>query len=111
MTRRPRKRRNPGHGGGVSQIKAIRHESGDPNSGSVEMWNGSVLKCRLETGEVGFEITPAARLKIDVGRIVSITRAQPAPPRVALARINRLLGQPVHEAGDRERLCPDPAAG
>ena len=79
-------------GGGVSQIKAIRREAGDPNSSSVEMWNGSVLKCRLETGEIGFEITPAARLKIDVGWIVSITRAQPAPPRVALARINRLLG-------------------
>jgi len=80
-------------GGGVSLIKAIRRKPGDPNSGSVEMWNGSVLKCRLETGKIGFEINPAARLKIDVGRIVSITRAQPAPPRVALARIHRLLGQ------------------
>lgn len=61
---------------------------------TVEMWNGSVLKCRLGEAEIGLEVAPAMRLSIRTARLVSITRAQSSPPAAARVRDNRQHKRP-----------------
>ena len=59
----------------VSWKRAVWGEplGGRAHGTTVEMWNGSVPKCRLGEAETGFEIAPATRLSIRTARLVSIT--------------------------------------
>ena len=84
----------------TSQIKTIAFKG---DTALVETWSGSTVKCRLGSAEIGFEIAPGARLKMQAAKLVSIVRAQSLPPPAARARIEKLLAQLGSESyKDRE---------
>jgi len=83
-----------------SQIKTVDFKG---DTALVETWNGSTVKCRLGSKDIGFEIAPGARLKMQVAKLAWIVRAQRLAPAAARAKIEKLLAQLGSESyKDRE---------
>ena len=77
----------------VSQIKGIKFKSGAPDQTTVQMWNGSVIKGKLNVDEIGFAVTQGDRWALPVTKITSITCPQAIPPKAMRLKIEKLIAQ------------------
>ena len=77
----------------VSQVKGIKFKSGAPDQTTVQMWNGSVIKGKLNVDEIGFAVTQGDRWALPVTRITSITCPQAIPPKAMRLKIEKLIAQ------------------
>ncbi|MDP6637068.1 MAG: hypothetical protein QGG42_19380 [Phycisphaerae bacterium] len=77
----------------VSQIKGVKFKAGSPDQTTVQMWNGSVIKGKLNVAEIGFAVTQGDRWALPIGKITSITCPQAIPPRAMRLKIEKLIAQ------------------
>jgi len=77
----------------VSQVKGIKFKSGAPDQTTVQMWNGSVIKGKLNVDEIGFAVTQGDRWAVPVSKITSITCPQAIPPKAMRLKIEKLIAQ------------------
>jgi hypothetical protein len=77
----------------VSQVKGIKFKSGAPDQTTVQMWNGSVIKGKLDVDEIGFAVTQGDRWDLPVSKITSITCPQALPPKAMRMKIEKLIAQ------------------
>jgi hypothetical protein len=76
-----------------SQIKSIKFKSGNPDQTTVQMWNGSVNKGKLNVDEIGFAVTRGDRWALSVSKIKTITCPQAIPPQAMRVKIEKLIAQ------------------
>jgi hypothetical protein len=77
----------------VSQMKVITFKSGAPDQTSVQMWNGSAIKGKLNVDEIGFAVTQGDRWALPISKIKSITCPQAIPPKAMRLKIQKLITQ------------------
>ena len=77
----------------VSQVKSIKFKSDAPDQTTVLMWNGSVIKGKLNVDEIGFAVSPGDRWALPVAKITSITCPQAIPPKAMRLKIEKLIAQ------------------
>ena len=77
----------------VSQVKGIKFKAGAPDQTTVQMWNGSVIKGKLNIDEIGFAVTRGDRWALPVAKISSITCPQAIPPKDMRLKIEKLIAQ------------------
>ena len=77
----------------VSQVKGIKFKSGAADQTTVQMWNGSTIKGKLNVGEIAFAVSPGDRWALPVATITSITCPQAIPPKAIRLKIEKLIAR------------------
>jgi hypothetical protein len=77
----------------VSQIKSLAFKAGSPDQATVNKWDGSTMKGKLNVSEIGFAVTQGDRWGLPIGKIVSITCPQAMPPKAMRVKIKKLIAQ------------------
>jgi len=77
----------------VSQVKGIKFKAGAADQTTVQMWNGSTIKGKLNVDEISFAVSPGDRWGLPVSKITSITCPQAIPPKAMRLKIEKLVAQ------------------